>query len=65
MFAALAKNILGSSNDRYVRSLGKIVDAINSFEPAMAAMSDDELRGQTLHFRERLAGEDALDDILP
>ena len=65
MFAALAKNIFGSSNDRYVRSLGKIVDAINDFEPAMSAMSDDELRGQTLRFRERLAGGEALDDILP
>jgi len=65
MFAAFAKNIFGSSNDRYVRSLGKIVDAINAFEPAMSAMSDDELRGQTARFRERLANDESLDDLLP
>ena len=53
MFAALAKNIFGSSNDRYVRGMGKTVDAVNAFEPAMSAMSDDELRGQTARFRER------------
>jgi len=65
MFAALAKNIFGSSNDRYVRSLGKIVDAINGFEPAISALSDDELRKQTVLFRERLANGESLDDLLP
>ncbi|GAC1576828.1 MAG: preprotein translocase subunit SecA [Sphingomicrobium sp.] len=65
MFAALAKNIFGSSNDRYVRSLGKIVDAVNAFEPAVSALSDEDLRNQTVLFRERLAGGEALDSILP
>ncbi|MDP9086312.1 MAG: preprotein translocase subunit SecA [Pseudomonadota bacterium] len=65
MFAALAKNIFGSSNDRYVRSLGKIVDAVNAFEPAVSALSDEDLRNQTVLFRERLAGGEALDNILP
>ena len=35
MFAALAKNVFGSSNDRYVRSLGKYVDAVNALEPSI------------------------------
>jgi preprotein translocase subunit SecA len=65
MFAALAKNIFGSSNDRYVRGMGKTVDAVNGFEPAMVAMSDDELSGQTARFRERLANGEALDALLP
>ena len=30
MFAALAKSIFGSANDRYVRGLGKYVDAVNA-----------------------------------
>ena len=55
MFAALAKSIFGSANDRYVRSLGKYVDAVNGFEPTISALTDDELRGQTELFRERLA----------
>src|SRR6476620_11540964 len=65
MFAAVAKSIFGSANDRYVRSLGKHVDAVNAFEPTISAMSDDELRGQTERFRQRLAGGETLDQLLP
>ena len=65
MFAAVAKSIFGSANDRYVRSLGKYVDAVNGFEPTISAMSDEELRGQTELFRRRLAEGTKLDDLLP
>ena len=53
MFAAVAKSIFGSANDRYVRGLGKYVDAVNGFEPNISALSDDELKGQTEVFRQR------------
>src|SRR4028119_2091417 len=65
MIGGFAKAIFGSSNDRYVRSLQKIVDRINSFEHTISAMTDDELRGQTQIFRQRLADGQALDAILP
>src|SRR5215217_50171 len=65
MFAALAKSIFGSANDRYVRSLGKYVEAINALEPSIQALSDDELRGQTILFRDRLANGEKLDKLLP
>jgi preprotein translocase subunit SecA len=65
MFAAVAKSIFGSANDRYVRSLGKYVDAINSLEPSIQALSDDELRGQTGVLRRRLADGEKLDDLIP
>jgi preprotein translocase subunit SecA len=65
MFAAVAKSIFGSANDRYVRSLGKYVDAVNGFEPTISAMTDEELRGQTELFRRRLAEGAKLDDLLP
>src|SRR5438067_1872895 len=65
MFAAVAKSIFGSANDRYVRSLGKYVDAVNNLEPAIQALSDDELRGQTELFRQRLANGEKLDDVIP
>jgi len=65
MFAAVAKSIFGSANDRYVRGLGKYVDAVNGFEPTISALSDDELRAQTDKFRQRLGGGEKLDDILP
>src|SRR6476659_9550345 len=65
MFAAVAKSIFGSANDRYVRGLGKYVDAVNGFEPNISALTDDELRGQTDIFRQRLANGEKLDDLLP
>src|ERR1043165_219933 len=65
MFAAVAKSIFGSANDRYVRGLGKYVDAVNGFEPTISALADDELRAQTDKFRQRLGGGEKLDDILP
>ncbi len=65
MLASLAKSIFGSSNDRYVAKLGKIVETINSYEPTISALTDDELRGQTALFRQRLAEGAKLDDLLP
>jgi preprotein translocase subunit SecA len=65
MFAALAKSIFGSANDRYVRGLGKYVDAVNALEPSIQALSDDELKQQTEAFRERLANGEKLDDLIP
>ena len=65
MIAGLAKSIFGSSNDRYVAKLGKTVEAINAFEPTIAALTDEELAGQTLLFRQRLAEGAKLDDLLP
>ena len=65
MFAAVAKSIFGSANDRYVRGLGKYVDAVNAFEPNIQALSDAELRAQTDRFRERLQNGEKLDSILP
>ena len=51
MIAGLAKSIFGSANDRYVRGLGKYVDAVNAFETQIQALNDDELKGQTELFR--------------
>jgi len=65
MFGALAKSIFGSSNDRYVKSLGKTVEQIASFEPTISAMSDEELAAQTVRFRERLTQGETLDGLLP
>src|SRR3954464_6815965 len=65
MIAGLAKSIFGSANDRYVRGLGKYVDAVNALEPQISALSDDDLRGQTDRLRERLAAGEKLDALLP
>ncbi|MEO6717860.1 MAG: preprotein translocase subunit SecA [Novosphingobium sp.] len=65
MFGAIAKAVFGSSNDRYVKSIDKIVQQINGFETALAAMTEEELTGQTARFRARLEAGEGLDDLLP
>ena len=65
MLGGLAKSIFGSSNDRYVKSLGGIVNKINAFEPSLQAMDDVTLADQTFKFRARLANGESLDDLLP
>ncbi|WP_067733036.1 preprotein translocase subunit SecA [Novosphingobium naphthalenivorans] len=65
MLGAIVKSIFGSSNDRYVKSLDKIVQQINAFEPTLEAMSDEEVGAQTVKFREQLAAGSTLDQILP
>ena len=65
MLGAVAKALFGSSNDRYVKSMQPIVARIAGYEPTISAMTDDELRHQTVLFRERLAAGESMDDILP
>src|SRR5678815_3369356 len=65
MLATVAKRIFGSANDRSVAKLGRIVETINAFEPTISAMTDEELRGQTELFRQRLADGTKLDELIP
>ncbi len=65
MLGSIAKAIFGSSNDRYVKSLDKIVRAIAAYEPEMQALSDEDLQGQTAKLRAQLEAGKTLDDILP
>ncbi|ODT01463.1 MAG: preprotein translocase subunit SecA [Erythrobacter sp. SCN 62-14] len=65
MFDALMKSVFGSSNDRYVKSLGKIVNQINALEPQVSALSDEELQGQTGKLRALIDDGKSLDDIMP
>jgi preprotein translocase subunit SecA len=53
----LVKKIFGSSSDIFLKKVKPIVQQINDLEPRIQAMSDDELRGQTIKFKERLASE--------
>ena len=57
--------ILGSANDRLVKSYDKTVSLINDLEPKYHVMSDDELREQTNVLRARLAAGDKEKDIMP
>ena len=57
--------VLRAGEGRILRRLKRIADQVNSIEEDFAAMSDAELRGMTVQFRERLAEGETLDDLLP
>ena len=61
----LVSYLMGSDGRKSLKKLGKQADAVEALEPKYAAMSDDELKGQTAIFKERLQKGETLDDILP
>ena len=61
----LVEKVFGTHSDRELKLIYPIVKKIESLRPTMQAMSDEELRDQTRKFKERLAGGETLDDILP
>ena len=65
MIAGLLKKIFGSRNDRLIRQYSQKVRAINALEPKIQALNDEELRGKTEEFRQRVAGGESLDALLP
>ncbi len=65
MFWKLLTNIFGSKNEREIKRLQPMVETINQLEPQMKAMSDAQLRAQTIKFKEMLGQGATLDDLLP
>jgi len=59
------KKIFGDPNEKELKRLQPIVDKINSHEPDISKLNDEELKNKTPEFRERLNKKEALDDILP
>ncbi|HEX5455182.1 MAG TPA: preprotein translocase subunit SecA [Stellaceae bacterium] len=64
MFGALARRLFGSANDRYLKSLGFLVEQINELEPELEKLSDEALRARTAEFKQRLHDGAELDDLL-
>ena len=61
MLNSVIAKVFGTSNERAIKRLMPIVAQINAFEPAIQALSDDQLRAKTTEFRQRSA--DALKGI--
>ncbi|MCR5797758.1 MAG: preprotein translocase subunit SecA [Eubacterium sp.] len=57
--------VIGTHSEREVKRILPIVNKIESLEPEMERLTDDELKHKTVEFKERLAGRETLDDILP
>ncbi|MGB0843426.1 MAG: preprotein translocase subunit SecA [Alphaproteobacteria bacterium] len=65
MFKAIGKRLFGSANDRYVKTLGPIVEKINGLEAETKTLSDEQLLGKTEEFRGRIEKGESLDALLP
>jgi preprotein translocase subunit SecA len=61
---SIFQRFFGSSNDRKVKAMQARVGKINALEPAMEALSDEQLRAKTAEFRERVAQGATLDDMM-
>ena len=54
---SLIDKVLRIGEGKILRQLDAIAKAVNAIEDDFVAMTDDELRGMTLEFKERLAQE--------
>ena len=62
---SVLQKILGDPNEKALKKLSSIKDAVNALEPAFRGFSDGQLRDKTGEFRQRLEGRETLADLLP
>jgi preprotein translocase subunit SecA len=60
----LAK-VFGTQNDREIKRLRPLVARVNAFEADIQRLTDDQLRGKTAEFKERVERGESLDDLMP
>ena len=63
--ANFLEKMFGSHSNRELKKIKGVIAEIEALEPSIKALNDHELKGKTVEFRERLAKEETLDDILP
>jgi preprotein translocase subunit SecA len=61
----LLAKVIGTANDRELKRIRPLIAEINAKEPEIQRLSDEQLRGKTVEFRQRLADGATLDDLLP
>jgi preprotein translocase, SecA subunit len=59
------EKIFGNYSEKEIKKIEPIVAKINTFEPALEPLTDDELRAKTEEFKERYKNGETLDDLLP
>lgn len=65
MLNRILAKIFGTKNEREIKSILPIIDQINSLEPSLQGLSDDELRAKTVEFKDRVSKAESLDSLLP
>src|SRR5512147_2573201 len=65
MIGNILAKVIGTQNEREIKRLRPLVADIGAFEPQMQALSDEQLRGKTQEFRQRVTDGQTLGDLLP
>ncbi|MDP2315929.1 MAG: preprotein translocase subunit SecA [Pseudomonadota bacterium] len=58
------KRVFGTRADRLIRKMGPDVERINAMEPALRALTDEQIRAKTAEFRQKLDNGAALDTVM-
>ena len=61
----LLEKIFGDLNEKEVKKVSRIADKVMAYDEQMQQLTDEELRGKTAEFKERIKEGETLDDILP
>ena len=64
MFTWAMKKVFGTSHERAIRRMRPKVEAINSLEPELKKLTDDQLKAKTAEFREKIDNGATVDDLL-
>jgi preprotein translocase subunit SecA len=64
MIGQLLAKVIGTQNERELKRLYPRVAEISALEPQVSALADEQLRGKTAGFRQRVADGESLDDLL-
>ncbi|MBA3270119.1 MAG: preprotein translocase subunit SecA, partial [Acidobacteria bacterium] len=65
MLGQLLAKVIGTQNDRELKKLAPLVSTINSLEAGVQSLAEAELRAKTAAFKQRVAGGESIDDLLP
>jgi preprotein translocase subunit SecA len=65
MIQQILAKVVGTQNERELKRLRPLVAEINALEPSVQPLSDEQLRGKTVEFKQRFANGETLDDLLP
>ncbi len=64
MLSKITRKIFGSRNDRIIKNLNQRVVGINTLEPGLQQLSDDELKQKTVEFKQRFVAGETLEQLL-
>ncbi len=65
MIGKVLTKVFGTKHDREIKKIRPIVDKINSLEPQIEKLTDDQLKAKTPYFKEMIDNGASLDELLP